>query len=66
MLENTVGRAAMIYKAFSQVTHFYGLIKRISRFLKSNKVDLVIVCDSPAFNFHIAKAAKKKNIKTLF
>jgi lipid-A-disaccharide synthase len=27
---------------------------------------LVIVCDSPAFNFHIAKAAKKAGIKTLF
>jgi lipid-A-disaccharide synthase len=26
----------------------------------------VIVCDSPAFNFHIAKAAKKAGIKTLF
>jgi lipid-A-disaccharide synthase len=27
---------------------------------------LVILCDSPAFNFHVAKAAKKLNIKTLF
>jgi lipid-A-disaccharide synthase len=56
----------MIYKAFSQVGHFYKLIKRVTRFLKSNEVDLLIVCDSPAFNFHIAKAAKKAGIKTLF
>jgi lipid-A-disaccharide synthase len=34
--------------------------------LKSNNVDLVIVCDSPSFNFHVAKAAKKAGIKTLF
>jgi len=66
LLETTVARAAMIYNAFGQVGFFYKLIKRITRFLQTNKVDLVIVCDSPALNFHIAKAAKKANIKTLF
>jgi len=66
LLENTTGKAAMIYKAFSQVARFYKIIKHISRYLKSNKVDLVIVCDSPSFNFHVAKAAKKAGIKTLF
>jgi lipid-A-disaccharide synthase len=66
LLETTVARAAMIYNALSHVGFFYKLIKRISLFLKSNKVDLVIVCDSPAFNFHIAKAAKKVKLKTLF
>ncbi|MHC4911572.1 MAG: lipid-A-disaccharide synthase [Planctomycetota bacterium] len=66
LLETTTRKAAMIYKAFRHVFRFYKLIKRITSYLKSNKVDLVIVCDSPAFNFHIAKAAKKANIKTLF
>jgi lipid-A-disaccharide synthase len=66
LLESTVGRAAMIYKAFAQVAHFYELIKRINRFLRTNDVDLVVVCDSPSFNFHVAKAAKKAGIKTLF
>jgi len=66
LLEATVGRAVMIYKAFSHVGRYYKLIKRLTGFLKSNKVDLVIVCDSPAFNFHIAKAAKKTGTKTLF
>ena len=66
LLEDTAGKAVMIYKAFSRVGYYYGLIKRISLFLKSNKVDLVIVCDSPSFNFHIAKEAKKAGIKTLF
>jgi lipid-A-disaccharide synthase len=66
LLENTVSKAAMIYKAFSQVARFYRIIKHISRYLKSNKVDLVVVCDSPSFNFHVAKAAKKAGIKTLF
>jgi lipid-A-disaccharide synthase len=66
LLENTVGKAVMIYNAFSQVARFYRLLKRISRYFKNNNVDLVIVCDSPAFNFHVAKAAKKAGIKTLF
>ncbi len=66
LLESTVGRAAMIYNAFSQIAHFYKLIRRISRYLESNNVDLVVVCDSPSFNFHVAKAAKKAGIKTLF
>lgn len=66
LLESTVGRAAMIYKAFTQVAHFYKLIRRIGHFLKTNNVDLVVVCDSPSFNFHVAKAAKKAGVKTLF
>jgi len=66
LLETTIGRAVMMYKAFSHVAHYYKLIRRITRYLKSSKVDLVIVCDSPSFNFHIAKAAKKADIKTLF
>ena len=66
LLQDTVGKAVMIYKAFIHVGRYYKLIKRVTRFLKSSKVDLVIVCDSPAFNFHIAKAAKKAGIKTVF
>ena len=66
LLEDTTGKAAMIYNAFKEVLHFIGLGLRIKSFFKSNKVDLVIVCDSPSFNFHIAKAAKKAGIKTVF
>jgi len=66
LLESTVSKAAMLYNAVSQVARFYKLLKHISRFFKSNNIDLVIVCDSPAFNFHVAKAAKKTGIKTLF
>ncbi len=66
LLESTAGKAAMIYKAFAQVAHFYKLTRRISRYFDRNSVDLVIVCDSPSFNFHVAKAAKRRGIKTLF
>jgi len=66
LLEETTSRAAMLYNAFTQVFHYGLLIRRISRYLQSNDIDLVIVCDSPAFNFHVAKAAKKAGIGTLF
>lgn len=66
LLESTVGKAVMVYKAFAHVAHFYKLIKRVTAYLKGRHIDLVIVCDSPAFNIHIARAAKKAGIKTLF
>ncbi|MBN2593581.1 MAG: lipid-A-disaccharide synthase [Sedimentisphaerales bacterium] len=66
LLEDTTHKAAMIYKAFSQVARFYKIIRRINHYFINNNVDLVVVCDSPSFNFHVAKAAKKAGIKTLF
>lgn len=66
LLENTVERASMLYNALANITYFHKLLKRIKQYLANNQVDLVIVCDSPAFNFHVAKAAKQANIKTLF
>jgi lipid-A-disaccharide synthase len=66
LLENTVNRAAMIYKVFGQLGYYRSLIHKARMSLEQNKPDLVIVCDSPAFNFHIAKAAKKLNIPVLF
>ena len=66
LLEVTVAKAAMLYNAFTQIGHYYMLLRRIKRYLRSNKVDLVVVCDSPALNWHVAKFAKRNGIKTLF
>jgi lipid-A-disaccharide synthase len=66
VLENTVRRAAMIYNVFGQLGYYRKLIKQAHTYFDRNAVDLVIVCDSPAFNFHIAKAAKKRGIPVLF
>jgi lipid-A-disaccharide synthase len=66
MLENTVGRAAMLYNVLGQLGYYHNLKHRAKAFLAMNKPDLVIVCDSPAFHFHIAKAAKKLGIPVLF
>jgi lipid-A-disaccharide synthase len=66
LIESTVGRAVMTYNAFAHVGHFYRLVRRVRRYLREHPVDLVIVCDSPAFNFHVAKEAKKAGVPTLF
>jgi len=66
LLDDTVSRAAMIYNVLGQLGYYKKLIKQANRFFEQNKVDLVIVCDSPAFNFHIAKAAKRHGIPVLF
>ena len=66
LIANPVSRAAMIYNAFGEIGYFYKLIKQVKEYFASEKTDLVIVCDSPAFNFHIAKAAKKAGAKVLW
>jgi lipid-A-disaccharide synthase len=66
LLADTVSKAAMIYNAFGQVGYYWKLIRKVRRFLVENPQDVVVVCDSPAFNFHIAKVAKKSPAKVLF
>jgi lipid-A-disaccharide synthase len=66
LIETTVGQAAMIYNAFIKIPHFFKVLQRVKEYLINNRPDLVIVCDSPAFNFHVAKTARKAGIKTLF
>jgi lipid-A-disaccharide synthase len=66
LIESTVGRAVMTYNAIAHVGHFYNLVQQIRRYLREHPVDLVIVCDSPSFNFHVAKAAKRAGVRTLF
>jgi len=66
LLEVTGGKAEMLFTAFAQIGYYYKLLRRIKRYFQSNNVDLVIVCDSPSFNWHVTKAAKKNRIKTLF
>lgn len=66
LLESTVGRSVMGYNAVGQLGHYYRLVGRVRDYLREHPVDLVIVCDSPSFNFHVAKAAKGAGVKTLF
>ena len=66
LLADTVSRAAMIYNVLTQLGYYHTLRRNAETYLDENPVDLVIVCDSPAFNFHIAKAARRRGIPVLF
>ena len=66
IIVNTTQRAAMTYNAFSHILFFFKAIKKSQKHFAASKPDIVIVCDSPSFNFHIAKAAKNAGVKTLF
>jgi len=66
ILVDTTQRAAMTYKALNHILFFFGVYKKAQKYLAQAKPDLVIVCDSPSFNFHIANAAARSGIKTLF
>ncbi len=66
LLENPVGRAAMLYNVLGQLGYYRNLLKTAVEYLKNNPVDLLVVCDSPAFHFHLAKAAKRLGIPVLF
>ncbi len=66
LIENTVGGAVMTYKAVAHAGYYYKLLRRIRGCLRERPFDLVIVCDSPSFNFHVARAAKRAGVRTLF
>lgn len=66
LLANPVQRAAMIYNVLGQLGYYRQLIRQATDYLSQNPVDLVVVCDSPAFNFHLAKAARRRGIPVLF
>jgi len=66
LLASPVQRAAMHYKVLAQLGYYRQLVKQATAYLAQNRVDLVVVCDSPAFNFHIAKAARRLGIDVLF
>ena len=66
LLEDTAHKAVMTYNAFKEVGHYWRLLRRIRQSFRTERPDLVIVCDSPSFNFHVAKAARQAGIGTLF
>jgi len=66
ILENTVERSAMLTHALGLVGYYYKLLQLVKSYLAKNRPDLVVVVDSPAWNFHVAKAAQKLHIPVLY
>ena len=66
LLENLVDRSAMLTHAISQVGFYYKLLGRVKQYFQQQRPSLVVVIDSPAWNFHVAKAAKELGIPVLY
>ena len=66
LLENLVERSAMLTHAFGQVVFYRQLLGRVKRRFAQNSPDVVVVIDSPAWNFHVALAGKKLGIPVLY
>ena len=66
LMENLVDRSAMLHHAVGQVAFYWKLLKRVKAELIAHKVDLVVLVDSPAWNLHVARAAKQLGIATLY
>ena len=65
LYENLVDRSVMLIEAVGQVYYYWKLLKRVKKILAEEKPDLVITFDSPAWNIHIAKRAKKLGIPVM-
>ncbi|MCK5269492.1 MAG: lipid-A-disaccharide synthase, partial [Sedimentisphaerales bacterium] len=66
LLENLVDRSAMLTHAIGQVGFYYKLLGRVKQYFQQQRPSLVVVIDSPAWNFHVAKAAKELGIPVLY
>ena len=66
LLEDLTARSAMLANALSQIGFYHRLLGRVKKHFAENRPDLVVLADSPAWNFNIAKVAKKLNIPVLF
>ncbi len=66
LMENLMSRSAMLTHALKQVFFYWNLRSKIRRHFDENPPDLVVVVDSPAWNFHVARAAKEHGIPVLY
>ncbi|NLE29105.1 MAG: lipid-A-disaccharide synthase [Phycisphaerae bacterium] len=58
--------SAMLTGIFGALKWAVPAFRRLKKIMASEKVDLVILVDSPTFNLPLAKAARKHGIKTLY
>lgn len=66
LVQNPVDRSAMLGHALGQVGYYFRLLGEVKRFFEASRPDLVVVVDSPAWNFHVAKAARRRGIPVLY
>jgi lipid-A-disaccharide synthase len=66
LLKNLTDSSAMLTHAISQVGFYLKLLRQIKKHFATSPPQLVVLIDSPAWNFHVAKAARKFQIPVLY
>jgi lipid-A-disaccharide synthase len=66
LIHDISGSSAMLTGVVGALKWAVPAFRRLKRLMKTEQVDLVILVDSPTFNLPLAKAAKKRGIKTLY
>ncbi len=66
LIAEPVGRAAMTTSALAQLGYFRRLIRRVKRAIGDIRPDVHVPVDSPALNWHLAKAARKRGIPVMY
>ncbi len=66
LLVNLVDKSAMLGHALRQVGFFYRLKRQIRKHFLHHRPDVVVVIDSPAWNFHVAQMARQMDIPVLY
>lgn len=62
----TTRRAAMGISSLTRVTEMWKLLKWSRAYFDQNRPDIQICVDSPALNFHFARAAKERGVPVLY
>lgn len=66
LIAEPVRRAVMTTGAFAHLGYFYKLIRQVRRAMDEIRPDVHVPVDSPALNWHLAKAARKRRIPVAY
>ncbi len=66
LVHESTRRAAMSWKAISRAGEIWRLLNWTKDYFDRQKPELLICVDSPAMNFHFAKAARQRGIPVLY
>ena len=66
LLEDPVRRSSMLTGAFGQVFYYIGLIRRTARAMSEAAPAVHVPVDSPALNWHLAAAARRRGVPVAY
>ncbi len=66
LLGEPVGRAAMLVGSLRQLFYYAGLTRKVARAMSELRPAVHVPVDSPALNWHLARAARRRGIPVMY